>query len=142
LGVLLGVTGAVVGGYLAYGDAKALWNRHIAFKRFESVMTSPTMRKVGQAVRDDAQKDLDGSWATMSVSVGVGGIKEVTADRTGTISLIELSTGESVQRVEPPSMGRYLIPLLYPVLGFLLPWGAVRAVTWVGSGLFVPTSER
>jgi hypothetical protein len=33
-------------------------------------------------------------------------------------------------------MKAYLIPLLYPVLGFLLPWGVVRVLTWVGAGFF------
>lgn len=138
LGILLGVWGGIVSGLLAYRDAKAAWDRHTAFRRFESLMASPTMRKAAKAVKDDVQKYTDSSWATMSVGVNIGGIKEVTADRSGTISSVELSTGESVPKVEPPSVKRYLTLLLYSIVGFLLPWGAVRLLTWVGSGFFAP----
>jgi len=70
----------------------------------------------------------------MLVLVELEGIRQVIVDKAGVVSSIELSTGESVQRVEPPALRAYLIPLLYPVLGFLLPWGGVRVLTWVGSG--------
>jgi hypothetical protein len=49
---------------------------------------------------------------------------------------IYLSSGEAVRRTEPPHPIAYLRLLLYPLLGFLLPWGAVRLLTWVGSGFF------
>jgi hypothetical protein len=40
--------------------------------------------------------------------------------------------------VDPPAPKAYLIPLLYPILGFLLPWGSIRLLTWVGSGFVDP----
>jgi hypothetical protein len=73
-----------------------------------------------------------------AVSVNLDGIKQVTVDKDGLISSIELSTGESVQRADPPALKAYLIPLLYPILGFLLPWGSIRLLTWVGGGFVEP----
>jgi len=70
--------------------------------------------------------------------INLDGIKQVTVDKVGVVSSIELSTGESVQRVAPPALKAYLIPLLYPVLGFLIPWGGIRLLTWVGSGFVEP----
>jgi hypothetical protein len=59
-------------------------------------------------------------------------------DKAGLISSIELSTGESVQLVDPPALNACLIPLLYPVFGFLLPWSGIRVLTWVATGFFAP----
>jgi hypothetical protein len=36
LGILLGACGAVLGGFLGYSDAKAVWDRYTAHRRFES----------------------------------------------------------------------------------------------------------
>ena len=94
-------------------------------------MASPTMRRVAKAVKDDAQKYTDISCATMSVGVNIGGIKEVTADRSETISSVELSTGEPVPKVEPPSVKRYLTLLLYPIVGsFALGSRPVAHLGW------------
>jgi hypothetical protein len=71
-------------------------------------------------------------------------IKAVNADKTGAISSIELTTGERVHR-EPDTFKAHLalaasllLPFCYPVIGFLVPWGAIRACVWVGSGFFAP----
>jgi hypothetical protein len=70
------------------------------------------------------------------VSVNLDGIKLVAVDEAGLVSWIELSTGESVQRTEAPHIKAYVTVLLYPILGFLLPWSGMRTLTWVGSGFF------
>ena len=72
-----------------------------------------------------------------TVQVNAGGINSVTIDG-GLVSTIELSTGESVQRTASPALYAYFQPLLYPLLGFFLPWGAIRALTWIGVGFFEP----
>jgi len=72
------------------------------------------------------------------VSVDLDGIKEVTVNKAGLVSSIKFSTGESLQRVNRPAPTAFLIPLLYPLIGFLLPWAAVSLLTWVGTGFFAP----
>jgi hypothetical protein len=52
LGILLGVSGGILGGCLAYSDARATWDNHTAHRKFESLMASPTMQKVAEAARD------------------------------------------------------------------------------------------
>lgn len=225
-GILAGVCGGLLGGFLAYGEAQQLWSLRTAHKRFEALMASATMQRLAKAVWDykNAKSKFGGirvvephtltyadgtiwedvpqgtthitklspgkyrvetktgtydieteesdshssaipkrdqfgdipvpnfdQWkveqqhadelkaaGAIPVSVNLEGIKDVTVDKAGLVSSVELSTGESVQRTEPPTLRAYLIPLLYPILGFLLPWGAVRVLTWVGSGFFVP----
>jgi hypothetical protein len=87
-----------------------------------------------KAMEDDKREDP----GDLLVSVNIDGIKRVTVDKAGLVSLIELSTGEWAQRAVPPPLKAYLIPLLYPVLGFLFPWGGVRVLTWVGGGFVEP----
>lgn len=40
-----------------------------------------------------------------------------------------------------PSIWRYLPALAFPFLGFLMPWGALKALTWIGTG-FVSSSTK
>jgi hypothetical protein len=180
LGIFLGVCGGILGGFLGYSNAKATWDSHIAVRKFESLMATPTMRKVAKAARDyqhdnpqgktngdrgdwfernkpdaldekhgesgevradpweEAAKEYERDLRGIVVAVNLAGIKQVTVNKTGLISSIELPTGAVIQRVDPPALRAYLIPLLYPVLGFLLPWGGIRVITWVGSGFFQP----
>ena len=42
-------------------------------------------------------------------------------------------------RTTPSSAWEYLCIPLCPILGFLIPWGAVRAIGWVGAGFVKPS---
>jgi hypothetical protein len=70
------------------------------------------------------------------ITANSDGIKSVTASRAGDIASIELDSGVSVAPTEPPRLMAYLLVLAYPLFGFLLPWGAVRVLAWVGRGFF------
>jgi hypothetical protein len=74
----------------------------------------------------------------MLVSVGLDGIRQVGVDKAGLVFSIEASTGAWANRTEAPALKAYVIPLLYPILGFLLPWGGIQILTWVGSGFAEP----
>jgi hypothetical protein len=38
--------------------------------------------------------------------------------------------------VPAPNLWLYLLVAVLPLIGFVLPWGLVRAVGWVGAGFF------
>jgi hypothetical protein len=167
LGLLLGACGAILGAFLAYTDAKQTWERFTSHNRFQSVMAgSPTMQKVAAAhgtvflflnsgneeigrltyedgtIRETEPRSTmpelpPGATPMYILLVNRDGIKEVGIGEDGLVHSVELSTGETVISVDPPPLKAYLVPLLYPILGFLLPWGAIRVLTWVASG-FVP----
>jgi hypothetical protein len=61
-------------------------------------------------------------------------IDEVHFATGGSVASIHLSTGESVERTDAPHLWPFLALLVYPTLGFLIPWGSVRLLIWVGSG--------
>jgi len=72
------------------------------------------------------------------ISVNLDGIGEVVVDKAGLVRSIGLSTGERVQRTEAPKLRAWFLIIAYPAVGFLIPWGSVRVLTWVGSGFFQP----
>jgi hypothetical protein len=83
-----------------------------------------------EAANEYSRKEPSG----FTANVNAGGIRQVTSDARGLITSICLSSGETIQRVEAPSTKAYLIPFLYPVFGFLIPWAAVQLLAWVGGG--------
>jgi len=214
--IVLGLAGGSMGGILAYLVVQSLSNTRAAYRKFESVMASPTMQRVSKEMSIDydalakqaggstapipsfkdfvaASKTKDGGRGTGNFREpgdlevipsfkdfvaasktkdggrGTGrfgdladlevvasgdenggqyllkahpllkgnrdGISKVHIDSARLVSSVELSTGESVPRTEPPQVKAYLLLLLYPVLGFLLPLGFIRLLAWVGTAL-------
>ena len=87
----------------------------------------------------------DGSIEDIWVDVdGIEGIQTVRADKTGTVSSIQLTTGEWVHMGSKTLKARLafvaslLLPFCYPVIGFLVPWGSIKALVWVGTGFVAP----
>ena len=70
----------------------------------------------------------------MDVFVNLNGFKEVLVDKSGQIFSIVLSTGESIPKTEPPTLMAFMALLLYPLGGFLVPWGAIRVIAWLVAG--------
>ena len=74
---------------------------------------------------------------------GADGIASFKFDpTTGNISSVELSTGESLVRTKQPTALVYLVLPLYSLIGFLIPWGILTTLSWVGSGFFSKASIR
>lgn len=95
-----------------------------------------------------AESDGSGGWYLLKTNPllerNLEGISKVHIDSTKQVAAIELSTGRII--VRPKVTGwleyfkDYLLLLSYPVLGFLLPWGCVRILAWVGYG-FIGTDR-
>ncbi len=199
LGIVLGILGGVLGTFIAYQNGVDLWHTHVAHKRFESLLGSPTMLKVvktealSQESLSTAALTSDASMAqqkppaeqqysdlpkgakivfdpkstspplfdmskakpidydalaqqvrsksskmqlmppagyvevpppqklrageSLVVPVNRDGIQEVTFDTIG-VSVIQLSTGESVLKTESPALWAFAVLFLYPVNRF------------------------
>lgn len=50
------------------------------------------------------------------------------------LSLDQLDALAAMPQVANPKFSAYIFPALFPPLGFLIPWGAIRALSWVLSG--------
>lgn len=143
LAILLGACGGIVGGCLAYSAALELWKTYTAHRRFSTVMASPTMRQVAQAVPQtdwfDKNAPIGAQPPTAVADVNAGGVKQITVDkRSKEILSVQLANGESLEATPAPHAREYAYVLLLPVLGFLVPWVAVRVLAWVGVGFLEP----
>jgi hypothetical protein len=144
VGLVLGIVGGTIGALIAYPTAEQLWSaRADWFARNAPGLNGPVAYEPkDKALSETPEGDaLDRVAAQMLrekggivVLVDLDGIKEVTVDKAGQVSSIELLTGESVPRAERPPLRSYAALLLYPVIGFLVPWGIVRILYWVSAG--------
>lgn len=177
VGIVLGILGSIIGGVIGYSDLQTVWSSHRKFERLQSLAVmnevaaaikayqtdwfaqnapSPTFTieppgwvpVVSATRKADVSEKIADPAAEITVDVSnYEGIKSVNADKAGTISSIQLTTGEWVHR-EPDSfkahfalVARLLLPLSYPVIGFLVPWGTIRVFVWVGRGFLAPPSS-
>ncbi len=67
-------------------------------------------------------------------TVNQGGINSIHWTKDLGVESIETGDGQAVYPTPAPSAWSYLLIVLFPILGFFIPWGAVRAIGWVGAG--------
>ncbi len=67
-------------------------------------------------------------------------IKTINWSRDYGVDSIETQDGQTLYPTPAPSRWLYLLIALSPVVGFVIPWGVVRAIGWVGAG-FVASSK-
>ncbi len=72
--------------------------------------------------------------------VDSGGIKTIHWTENREVASIETEDGQTVYPTPAPSASLYCLIALFPILGFFIPWGAVRAIGWVLAG-FVAGSK-
>lgn len=133
LGLLLALVGCAIGVYPSLGAAEHLWGRIAAHKRYEKLMATPLMK----GLLPQLAQLPPGSVVDVTGAKPSYGIKAVRRFREGDVS-IELSTGEieSGYYGAPPSVLDFLMLAFWPALGFIIPWGTVRVLSWVGEGFF------
>ena len=85
----------------------------------------------------DDVKPTPSDWQDVSL-VNRGGIKTIVWAENRAVYSIETEEGEVLRPTPPPSLWVYFLTASFPGLGFIFPWGAVRAIGWVGVGFFPP----
>lgn len=71
-------------------------------------------------------------------TVNEGDINTIHWTKDLGVESIETKDGLTVYPTPSPAAWIYLLIALFPVLGFLIPWGAIRGVGWVGAGFVKP----
>ncbi len=166
LAVLLGVLGAIAGGFVSYLELQEIQSQRARHNRFEQLANSDVVKEQrktlqspdpfagiakpipqhGRAKLSDAQPlpqidpktgEREG-WEWPS-TVDKGGIKAIRWAENYGVESIETEEGETLYSTPAPSAWLYLLIAFFPLLGFFIPWGAVRAIGWVGAG-FVKSS--
>jgi hypothetical protein len=72
--------------------------------------------------------------------VNKGGIKTINWTHGYGVESIVTEDGQTLYPTQAPAAWQYLFIVLVPILGFCIPWGAVRAIGWVGAG-FVQSAK-
>jgi hypothetical protein len=66
--------------------------------------------------------------------VDKGGIKAIHWTKDNEIESIDTQDGRTLYPTPAPGLWSYVTIAVLPLLGFFIPWGAVRAIGWVGAG--------
>lgn len=136
LALLLGVVGAIAGGFVSYLELQTTLEQRARHNSFKQLATS-------DVVQQDRKEFLAG-WVSIDQKtgertqwdqqVGKDGIKTIHWTEDNQIESIETVDGQTLYPTPAPSAWLYLLAALFPLLGFFIPWGAVRAIGWVGAG--------
>jgi len=144
LALFVGVLGAIAGGVVSYlnlSDVLATRARHNAFERLAASDVVQQERKLLQAgqgwvVSDSPIPPPPSGFVPYSYQVNKGGIQTVLWTKDYAVESIVTESGETLHPEPAPSFWQYLLPLVFPVVGFFIPWGLASAVVWVGAGFF------
>lgn len=143
LALLLGVIGFIVGGVASYLELQNVLDQRMRHNKFEQLADSDTAKKAkpgpfGPAEPDDpwekaAITDLNG---TVPYEIDKDGIKKIHWTEDYNFESIETEDGQTLYPVSAPNIWLYLLIVLFPILGFFIPWGTIRAIGWVLMGFF------
>lgn len=90
--------------------------------------------KVLQIGRQKWGDSAAGATTPVPSEVDKSGIKAINWGQDFAVESIETQDGQTLYPTPAPSAWLYLLIALFPVLGFFIPWGAIRAIGWVGAG--------
>jgi hypothetical protein len=68
--------------------------------------------------------------------VNVGDVRTLHFDNKGKVAGFTKRNGQTVYDQSAPSFSKYIAPFVFPFLCFLIPWGTVKTITWIGVGFF------
>lgn len=146
LALLLGVVGAIIGGFTSYSQLQSNKEQRASYTKFEKLAASPIVQQARRSIEtacahDSSNKECgDATYNPMS-EVYSGGMKTIYWSKDYKVELIQTDDGENLFPTPAPSAWTYLwVSLFWIVPGFFIPWGAVRAIGWVGAG-FVTGSK-
>jgi len=148
LALLLGVIGAILGGFASCAQLRTILSqraRHNSFEQFASSNIVQQKRKVLRQTEGDAKptKPTDEVWIANPAytpppdEVNTGGIKTIRWASMATgyaVESIDTEDGQTLYQTPAPSAWQYLLVVAFPSLGFFTPWGVIRAIFWVGAG--------
>jgi hypothetical protein len=129
VGLLLGALGAIMGciySVVLWNDDRLL-DRRARAEMFEAVHQA--MAAVKNPSSDtSAEKRRRDVWDRYRIR---------GLDLSAAGEVLSVDTADATIYAETaPAWWEYLVLLLPPVLGFILPWGTIRVLVWVGRGFF------
>lgn len=143
LAVFAGILGAIAGGFHAYKELQDIPAERFQHKVFEELAASDDVTKEQTRLRAEEKTRLRAGIEVSSVpwsEVNGERIKTIFWNRDFSVYFFEMEDGGDVSSEPSPSAWTYLLGVVFPALGFFIPWGAIRAIGWVGDG-FIQTRK-
>ena len=134
----LGIAGSLIGIVGGFGFASDTWKSRTSAAGFQEFVNRPGVLKVTEiAARADQSGDF--RWPIYERHVipirDDADIKSITWT-FGAVSSVQLTTGPSIERTRSESRWNYFGAAMLPVLGFVVPWGLLRVLSWILAGFF------
>jgi hypothetical protein len=158
LALLLGVVGAILCGFASYVELQSVIRQRADHMRFEQLANSDAVTQ-SKPQSDDPISEFMGLPRDKQLAAlqqlppenqdrllaqikarRKDGIKTILWTKDNGVESIETQDGQTLYPTPAPSAWLYCLIVLFPILGFLIPWAAVRAIGWVGAG-FAETSK-
>ncbi len=166
LALLLGLVGAILCGVLSYAQLQSTLRQRADHKRFELLASSSVVKQARRECFASPPETLPGDFFDKNPPLpkgaelmppfcytpdydknefdytpsesNNGGIKTVHFERQE-IASIETQDGQTLYPTPAPGAWSYALIAILPLLGFVIPCGAVRAIGWVGAGFVQPS---
>jgi len=140
LALLLGVAGVLFGGFISYLELQEIQSQRARHNKFEQLAASDVV----QQEREKMNPSLP-DWQRVEIEPFTfsgpnrGGIKTIAWGKNFGVRYLETQDGQTLYPTPAPAAWQYLFIVLVPILGFFIPWGAIRAIGWVAAGFFQPS---
>lgn len=102
-------------------------------------MTPEQKHKLRSVIEQQTQPGEQDPYADIAMpfsKVNKGGIKTIVWKKDYGVYSIETEDGATLYPTPSLSLWPYLFAAILPLLGFVVPWGSVHALAWVGVGFF------
>jgi hypothetical protein len=146
IGVALGVCGAIIGGFVGYSFFDSLNQQRAHHQEFEKLLASPSLARLFDhhaTYEDENGNPIDAVPLSLQ-DVHKDGIGRAHFDEEGLardrkllrerVDWIEREDGRRVFRSAASNVGWYVLAVTFPLLGFVAPWGLIKALTWIAMG--------
>lgn len=137
LALLLGVAGAIAGGFASYVELQPVMRQRADHQRFEQLANSDVVQ---HERKDWFLVNLPPGYVPATSEVKASGIKTINWTKNLGIESIETEDGQTLYPTPAPSAWMYLLIAIFPIAGFFIPWGTIRAIGWVGVGFSQPST--
>jgi hypothetical protein len=152
LALLLGVVGLILGAFGSYLQLPSTIRQRAEYLRWTQLANSDAVKQTILAAKASDEQATGGTapsdefdeykknhtappapWATECQNL-------ICWNRDYAVVSIETKDGLTHYPVHAPGVWSYAAVVAFPLLGFFIPWGAVRAIGWVAAG-FVAGSK-
>lgn len=122
--LVLSICGSIYGGYLAYENGRALIAH---YKRFNAYMNTQTIKDLKPYLKND-------NWHYTITRPNALGINEIDTDTHGIVTIRGRWNFRDYV-ISRPEVSLYDSSIIiYPMLGFLLPFLFINAIIWINNG--------